>query len=104
MISGLGGLKELIKLSNLFEEFEGTLFAQSSLNLERAVQGSKLNKKLDANIEKFLVLLAPYFLLDYSHKALEWLIRRFRIHQYNKDQFLLLILPYFETRMFARYI
>lgn len=99
---GLGGLKELIKLSNLFEEFEGTLFAQSSLNLERAVQGSKLNKKLDANIEKFLVLLAPYFLLDYSHKALEWLIRRFRIHQYNKDQFLLLILPYFETRMFAR--
>ncbi|XP_051158147.1 HEAT repeat-containing protein 1 [Leptopilina boulardi] len=99
---GLSGLKELIKLSNLFEEFEGTLFAQSSLNLERAVQGSKLNKKLDANIEKFLILLAPYFLLDYSHKALEWLIRRFRIHQYNKDQFLLLILPFYETRMFAR--
>ncbi|OAD58590.1 HEAT repeat-containing protein 1 [Eufriesea mexicana] len=96
------GLQELTKLSNLFAEFEKTLFAQSSLSLERAVQDIKVNKKLDGEIEKFLIFLSPYFLLNIAHKALEWLIHRFRIHEFNKDQFLLLILPYHETRIFAR--
>ncbi|XP_043266082.1 HEAT repeat-containing protein 1 [Colletes gigas] len=99
---GQNGLQELGKLSDLFLEFERTLFAQSSLSLERAVQDVKVNKKLDGEIEKFLILLSPYFLLNNAHKALEWLIHRFRIHEFNRDQFLLLILPYHETRMFVR--
>ncbi|XP_076168689.1 HEAT repeat containing 1 homolog l(2)k09022 [Ptiloglossa arizonensis] len=99
---GQNGLQELAKLSDLFLEFEKTLFAQSSLSLERAVQDVKVNKKLDGEIEKFLILLSPYFLLNNTHKALEWLIHRFRIHEFNRDQFLLLILPYHETRMFVR--
>ncbi|XP_003699510.1 HEAT repeat containing 1 homolog l(2)k09022 isoform X2 [Megachile rotundata] len=99
---GQNGLQELAKLSGSFLDFEKTLFAESSLNLERSVQDKKVNKKLDDEIQKFLILLSPYFLLNVAHKALEWLIYRFRIHAFNKDQFLLLILPYHETRMFAR--
>ncbi|XP_012285727.1 HEAT repeat-containing protein 1 [Orussus abietinus] len=99
---GKSGLQDLIKLSNLFQKYEGTLFAQSSLSLERSVQDAKVNEKLDSKIEKFLILLSPYFLLNVAHKALEWLIHRFHIHQFNKDQFLMLILPYHETRMFVR--
>nr|XP_034175529.1 HEAT repeat-containing protein 1 [Osmia lignaria]XP_034175531.1 HEAT repeat-containing protein 1 [Osmia lignaria]XP_034175532.1 HEAT repeat-containing protein 1 [Osmia lignaria] len=99
---GQSGLQELVKLSDLFLAFEKTLFAESSLNLERSVQDKKVNKKLDDEIQKFLILLSPYFLLNVAHKALEWLIHRYRIHAFNKDQFLLLILPYHETRMFAR--
>ncbi|XP_053983600.1 HEAT repeat-containing protein 1 [Hylaeus volcanicus] len=99
---GQNGLQELAKLSDLFLEFERTLFAPSSLSLERAIQDVKVNKKLDGEIERFLILLSPYFLLNNAHKALEWLIHRFRIHEFNRDQFLLLILPYHETRMFVR--
>ncbi|CAD1476631.1 unnamed protein product, partial [Heterotrigona itama] len=99
---GQNGLQELIKLSDVFLEFEQTLFAQSSLSLERAIQDIKVNKKLDGEIERFLIFLSPYFLLNNAHKALEWLIYRFRIHEFNRDQFLLLILPYHETRMFVR--
>ncbi|XP_076648122.1 HEAT repeat containing 1 homolog l(2)k09022 [Halictus rubicundus] len=99
---GQNGLQELIKLSDLFLEFERTLFAQSSLSLERSVQDIKVNKKLDGEIERFLILLSPYFLLNNAHKVLEWLIYRFRVHEFNRDQFLLLILPYHETRMFVR--
>ncbi|XP_015171671.1 PREDICTED: HEAT repeat-containing protein 1 isoform X2 [Polistes dominula] len=99
---GQSGLDELIKLTNLFIEFKDNLFAQSSINFERSIYDANVNKKLDNGIEKFLILLSPYFLLNAAHKALEWLIYRFRIHQYNKDQFLLLILPYHETRIFAR--
>lgn len=99
---GQNGLQELVKLSDLFLEFETTLFAQSSMSLERSVQDSRVNKKLDGEIERFLILLSPYFLLNNAHKALEWLVYRFRIHEFNRDQFLLLILPYHETRMFVR--
>ncbi|KAG5331633.1 HEAT1 protein, partial [Acromyrmex charruanus] len=99
---GQSGLEELQKLSSVFDEFQGTLFAQSSVNFERAVQNVTLNKQLDAEIAKFLLLSTPYFLLNACHKALEWLVFRYHIHHYNKEQFILLILPYHETRIFVR--
>ncbi|XP_029164682.1 HEAT repeat-containing protein 1 [Nylanderia fulva] len=99
---GQSGLQELVKLSLFFEDFKTTLFAQSSVSFERAVQDAIVNKKLDAEVTKFLLLLCPYFLLYSSRKALEWLIYRYHIHQYNRDQFILMILPYHETRMFVR--
>lgn len=99
---GQSGLQELVKLSSFFEDFKVTLFAQSSVSFVRAVQDATVNKKLDAEVTKFLLLLCPYFLLSSSHKALEWLIYRYHIHQYNRDQFILMILPYHETRMFVR--
>ncbi|OXU28122.1 hypothetical protein TSAR_002629 [Trichomalopsis sarcophagae] len=99
---GLSGLEELTKLCGKFDEFKKTLFAPSSISLERSVQDNKVNKNLDSEIDKFLVLLSPYFLLNISHKALEWLIHRFHIHQFNKDNYLLLILPYHETKIFVR--
>ena len=101
---GVSGLEELIKLCDSFEEFKKTLFAPSSISLERSIQDQKVNKKLNAEIEKFLVLLSPYFLLNTAHKALEWLIHRFYIHQFNKDHYLMLILPYHESRIFVRYV
>ncbi|XP_044012247.1 HEAT repeat-containing protein 1 [Aphidius gifuensis] len=99
---GKNGLDELIKLSVVFKDFEDTLFAQSSIHLERSIHDAKLNKSLNKQIEKFLILLSPYFLLSTAHKALEWLIYRYKIHEYNKDHYMLLILPYHETRMFIR--
>lgn len=99
---GLSGLEELKKLCDAFDDFEKTLFAPSSISLERSVQDHKVNEKLNAEIEKFLVLLSPYFLLNTAHKALEWLIHRFHVHQFNKDHYLLLILPYHESRIFVR--
>jgi len=104
VFSGQSGLEELQKLSSVFDEFQGTLFAQSSINFERAVQNATLNKQLDAEIAKFLLLATPYFLLNACHKALEWLVFRYHIHHYNREQFMLLILPYHETRMFVRYV
>lgn len=101
---GQSGLQELVKLSAFFDNFKMTLFSQSSLSFERAVQDAAVNKKLNAEIARFLLLLSPYFLLHATHKALEWLIHRYHIHQYNQDQYMLLILPYHETRMFVRYV
>ncbi|XP_047987936.1 HEAT repeat-containing protein 1 homolog [Leguminivora glycinivorella] len=101
---GLSGLQELISLNAKFETFEETLFNKSSLDFERAVESQEVNKNLDANIEKFLIELSPYLQLQSAHKALEWLVNRYSIHQYNALAVLALILPYHETLIFVRIV
>lgn len=99
---GLSGLQELIALCPDFSTYQDTLFSRSSKEFERAVQSKEVNQNLDQNIEKFLLQLSPYYLLQSAHKTLEWLINRYHIHQYNQDAMMALILPYHGTMIFVR--
>lgn len=99
---GLEGLEELIEKNPNFEQFSNTLFSITSKDFERSVQTLEMNNKLDKNIRQFLLLLSPYFMLNCTHKALEWLINRYSIHEYNRDDILKLILPYHESNVFVR--
>lgn len=99
---GQSGLDELIALNPAFIQFEQTFFSRTAKNFERSVETSDVNKVLDKNIKKFLFHLSPYFLLQPTHKCLEWMIRRFHIHEFNKDDFMALILPYHSTKMFVK--
>lgn len=99
---GLSGLEELKLRNPKFELFESTLFSPSSKQFERSVQSKETNQKLNKNIKRFLLLLSPHFLQPAAHKCLEWLINRFHIHDFNKNELFMLILPYHETRYFAR--
>lgn len=99
---GLSGLQELTAISPSFAQFEATLFDKNTVELQRAVESASVNQHLNVSIKKFMVHLSPYFLLQPTHKCLEWLIRRFHIHDYNKDELMMLILPYHETRMFIK--
>ncbi|GAB0089010.1 HEAT repeat-containing protein 1 [Sergentomyia squamirostris] len=99
---GLSGLQELIAINGEFQTFETTLFDRSAKDLERSVEDKEVNKQLDKTIKKFMIRLSPYFMLQSSHKCLEWLIRRFHVESYNQDEVMMLILPYYETRMFVR--
>lgn len=99
---GLSGLHVLIEMNSAFSQFEHTLFERTSKDMERAVENTEMNKLLNRNIKKFMLQLSPYFLVQSTHKCLEWLIRRFHIHLYNEDEIMMLILPYHETKMFAK--
>lgn len=101
---GLSGLKELIRLNPQFAHFENNLFSTTSRQIERSVENVEMNEKLDKNIKKFLHLLGPYLLLKPAQKALEWLIHRFSINEYNKDDCMKLILPYHETNIFVKFL
>lgn len=101
---GLSGLQELITLDAKFETFEETLFNKSSIDFERAVQTQEVNKNLNADIHKFLVELSPYLQLQSAHKALEWLVNRYSVHNYNSRALVALILPYHETKIFVRIV
>lgn len=47
-------------------------------------------------------LLASELALQPAIKALEWLVRRFSIHQFNGEDLLLTVLPYYNTPIFLR--
>ncbi|EFA00063.1 HEAT repeat-containing protein 1 homolog [Tribolium castaneum] len=101
---GLDGLEELITKNPVFEQFKSNIFHITSKKFERAVQSADANKKLDKVIRKFLLQLSPYFLLNCAHKALEWLINRYNIHEFNRDDLLMLIMPYHESNIFVRVV
>jgi U3 small nucleolar RNA-associated protein 10 len=75
---GIEGLNELTKYDERFAPYEDSLFSKDGKELERQLQTTEVNKKLDESIGHFLRLLSPYFLLRPAHKALEYLIRRYR--------------------------
>lgn len=99
---GLSGLQELIEINSAFSEFESTLFDGTSKEVQRAVETKEVNVLLTKNIKRFMFHLSPYFLIPSTHKCLEWLIRRFNINLYNKEELLMLILPYHQTNIFVR--
>jgi U3 small nucleolar RNA-associated protein 10 len=101
---GVSGLLELIELNSIFEEFQSTLFEITAKDVQRAVETKEVNELLSKNIKRFMFQLSPYFMIPASHKCLEWLIRRFSINLYNREEFLMLILPYHQTNMFVRCI
>uniref|UniRef100_A0A5S6QQ31 HEAT repeat-containing protein 1 n=1 Tax=Trichuris muris TaxID=70415 RepID=A0A5S6QQ31_TRIMR len=98
----LVGFEELVSNDNVFEQFRATLFDQSTLDVERALFTRDQNVNLDAMIGKFFVALTPYVLFSSAHKAIEWLVRCFRVHQYNVDAVLRCALHYHDCNIFAR--
>lgn len=101
---GYSGFIELVALNPAFMQFESALFDKNARELQRAVENKEVNEKLNQVLKKFLIHLSPHLLLQPAHKCLEWLLRRFNINEYNKDELMMLILPYYETKIFVRCI
>lgn len=100
---GMNGLEQLKAIDrDSFGSFETTLFASSSVTYERIVQTREANEKLDAELRRFLLHLAPYFMLKPAHKCFEWLVYKYKIHVYNVSDMFACILAYHETNYFVR--
>ncbi|RCI07051.1 HEAT repeat-containing protein 1 [Rhizopus stolonifer] len=98
------GIMELVILDDKFASFEKTLFSERMKSVDRVLQTKEENDKLNSSINAFLCQLSPYFLLKPSGKVLEYLIRRFRIQDFNIESILKCILPYHETKSFVKMI
>ncbi|KAL5037679.1 snoRNA-binding rRNA-processing protein utp10 [Batrachochytrium dendrobatidis] len=101
---GREGLLDLIQMNPLFGAFENSLFSDSLKDQDRMLLTKPENVILDSQIERFLRMLSPYFLRKGAFKALEWLIRRFKINEMNVDAIMECILPYHETRHFVQFV
>ncbi|XP_037076365.1 U3 small nucleolar RNA-associated protein 10-like [Pollicipes pollicipes] len=99
---GLDGFEDLLNLNPAFVKYQETLFSENAKTMERAVQTKEVNDQLDEVLEEFLCLACPYFLLKPTQKALEWLVYRFHIHEFNVNALLRCIFPYHDTNIFVR--
>ncbi|KAJ5379781.1 U3 small nucleolar RNA-associated protein 10 [Penicillium cataractarum] len=94
------GFRELCSLDARFEEFGRSIFSEQSKAEDRTQLSSSQNKELDAVIESFLALVGGRLQLSPAVKAVDWLVRRFRVHEYNTACILLTFLPYHTTPLF----
>ncbi|KAL2917305.1 snoRNA-binding rRNA-processing protein utp10 [Polyrhizophydium stewartii] len=104
LVAGRAGLQELALVNPAFASFGESLFSDSLKEQDRGLLTRAENAKLDALIAKFLRMLSPHFLRKAAFKALEWLIRRFRINELNVDAVMECILPFHETKQFAQFV
>jgi len=87
------GFQELCLLDGRFLEFQQTLFSEQSQEEDRTLMTKDENAGLDKRLEAFLGLVGGRLRLNPAIKAVEWLVRRFR---------LVTIHHYFATRCLTR--
>ncbi|KEY65221.1 hypothetical protein S7711_09348 [Stachybotrys chartarum IBT 7711] len=95
------GFEELCLLDSRFTHFESTIFSEESQHQDRTQLTAAENGELDRQIEAFLRLAGSRLRLMPAIKAIEWLIRRFKIHEENTEVLLTTFLPYHSIPTFA---
>ncbi|KAI1457267.1 hypothetical protein F4805DRAFT_429474 [Annulohypoxylon moriforme] len=88
------GYEELCQLDSRFIPFGTTIFSEQSQDEDRSQMTAAENAELDKKIDSFLHLAGARLRLMPTIKAIEWLIRRFRIHEYNTAMLISTFLPY----------
>ncbi|EXJ61622.1 hypothetical protein A1O7_02051 [Cladophialophora yegresii CBS 114405] len=96
----LEGFRETCLLDSRLREFEQNLYSPLAKDQDREQLSKPQNEALDVVLERCLALLGSKVLLRPGIKAVEWLVRRFRVHVYNTNALLATFLPYHETNVF----
>ncbi|KAG7290592.1 snoRNA-binding rRNA-processing protein utp10 [Staphylotrichum longicolle] len=88
------GFEELCHLDPRFAPFGTSLFSEQSQEADRVQMTTEENAALDKRVDSFLHLVGSRLRLMPAIKAIEWLIRRFRIHEFNTAALITTFLPY----------
>ena len=73
------GFQELCSLDSRFAGFANSIFSEQSKHEDRTQMTAAQNQRLDVVLEEFLHLVGSKLLLKPALKAVEWLVRRFRL-------------------------
>lgn len=93
---------ELCSIDSRFEVFNKSLFAESSITLDRNTLIDEENKDLNTNINMFLLLCSGKWHLSSTMYAVEWLVRRFQIHIHNVEYLLFCSIHHYQTTLFKK--
>eukprot|EP00201_Polytomella_parva_P013393 CAMPEP_0175056442 /NCGR_PEP_ID=MMETSP0052_2-20121109/10671_1 /TAXON_ID=51329 ORGANISM="Polytomella parva, Strain SAG 63-3" /NCGR_SAMPLE_ID=MMETSP0052_2 /ASSEMBLY_ACC=CAM_ASM_000194 /LENGTH=563 /DNA_ID=CAMNT_0016321465 /DNA_START=80 /DNA_END=1768 /DNA_ORIENTATION=- len=94
------GFDKLLKKDSRLYPFSESLYAQASVSLQRDQLTQQSIDQLNNSVNAFLEILTNYFMDPDAFKALEYLIRKYKIHTFNVDNLLLCGLPYHTTSQF----
>nr|XP_019043454.1 hypothetical protein I302_08031 [Kwoniella bestiolae CBS 10118]OCF22384.1 hypothetical protein I302_08031 [Kwoniella bestiolae CBS 10118] len=96
------GFEELLSLDPGMEEFEQELFSEKSKRTDRMMLSQEENDEFDVLLGKCLRRLGKWIGIMAGGKCIEWLVRRFRVHEMNAEVLLQVFLPYHESPNFPR--
>jgi len=100
---GISGFEELLSIDPVFQSYEH-FFTKDTLKFQRNSLGKQEHTRLKEKIASYLLYLSPYLMIKAAQKTLEWLIRRYQVHIFDKNALMMCILPYHETKIFARIV
>ncbi|WVR07984.1 hypothetical protein IAU60_005027 [Kwoniella sp. DSM 27419] len=96
------GFEELLSLDPGMEQYEDELFSERAKRTDRMMLSREENDALDRVLAKCLRRLGKWIGVMAGGKCIEWLVRRFRIHEMNAEVLLQVFLPYHESPNFPR--
>eukprot|EP01031_Cornospumella_fuschlensis_P040537 gene40537-49412_t len=99
-----GGLRTLAQYEGRFAPFLSSLFHSSSVDFQRELKTKDENKTLNDEIHRFLDLISLWIDEPNSHLTLEYLLRRYRIHEFNVDRLLRTTIASHDTKIFAKIV
>ncbi len=94
----------LSKTDPALRAFRETFYGARTVAQDISLYTRKEKDAIDAQVGPFLMAMSPHFLSPDAHKALEWMVRRWRINECNVDDLIVSILPYHETQPFVRMV
>ncbi|KZP04633.1 hypothetical protein FIBSPDRAFT_843744, partial [Athelia psychrophila] len=83
-------------------KYEAALFSDAIKDLDRTLLNVESAGELNEQLTGFMRLLGPWLMEGMVGKILEWLVRRFRVNEFNIEDVLSLFLPYHESPHFAK--
>ncbi|WRT69783.1 uncharacterized protein IL334_006774 [Kwoniella shivajii] len=96
------GFEELLSLDPYMSEFEDDLFSEKAKRTDRMMLSKEENEELDLVLGRCLRRLGKWIGILAGGKCIEWLVRRFRVHEMNAEILLQVFLPYHESPNFPR--
>ncbi|KAJ2901020.1 ssu processome component [Zalerion maritima] len=91
---------ELCTLEPRLSRFASTLFDEASQHLDRTTKTAAENEGLDREIQAFLRLSGKWLNLQITVRAVEWLVRRFRVLEMNTEFLITTFLPWHSLPVF----
>ena len=83
--AALRGLETLCQYNRDLEPYIDSIFHESSMTLQRELKTSKENATLNSELNHLLSILSLYNSLPQMHLVLEYMIRRYRVHEFNAN-------------------
>ncbi|KAI0063355.1 ARM repeat-containing protein [Artomyces pyxidatus] len=93
---------QLKQWNPLLQTFEDALFSDAVKEVDRTLLSGQATTELNSKLHAFIPLLGKDLMEVPTGRILEWLVRRFRINEFNVEDILALFLPYHDSPHFAK--
>ena len=97
--AGQHGLQALSQYDKRFSFFMDNIFHSSSQTIQRSLLSPEETKVLNIRISDLLKLLCLFASEPSTHKVLEYLIRRYRVHEMNVNDLLKCMITQHDTKV-----